>query len=352
MKLPPRYDRTCTKLSPEIIADHLAQQHPFIWRIKLDHSKQITITDLAHGTITFDFKHFSDFPITRQDGSFTFIFANFVDDVTMRISHVVRGEDHLTNTASQAALYDALGISQPIFWHMPILCSRDGKKMSKRDFGFSVKDLKDGGYLPEAILNYLAIIGGGNFKQEIMPLNEIAQAFDFAHISTTGRVTYDLEKLQWMNHKWIDLITPDKLLAYCRPLLQHTFPQSVQLKDAVISHMLQIIKPGMVTLLDCTKELAFYFNEPVITAEQLQALEQVEQSKQVIVRSINFLSDSHLFMKTIKEEAQKEQIPLKSLFQLLRLALMGATKGPAINELIDILGHQEAIKRIEKVISE
>ena len=115
-------------------------------------------------------KTFLIFLLTRQDGSFTFIFANFVDDMLMKITHVFRGEDHLTNTALQAALYEIFDAPLPIFLHMPILCNTEGKKLSKRDFGFSLRDLKKAGFTHEAIVNYLAIIGG-SFEQEIMALD-------------------------------------------------------------------------------------------------------------------------------------------------------------------------------------
>lgn len=351
MKLPPRYDRTCAKLSEDTIDARLANESPFIWRLKLDHLQQISITDLAHGQITFDFKNFSDFPLTRQDGSFTFIFANFVDDVTMRISHVIRGEDHLTNTASQAALYDALGAAQPIFWHMPILCSKDGKKMSKRDFGFSVDDLMGGGYLPEAILNYLAIIGGGNFEQEIMSVEELTNAFNFDHMSATGRVTYDLEKLNWVNHKWIDKLDPQELLVRCRPIIQHNFPSAVQIPDEALSRILQILKPGMTTLNDCTKELAFYFNEPIIEQTQLAGIEQLELIRTLVANNLAHIKESVHFVNTIKNAAQTSGIAIKNLFQFMRLALMGSVKGPAIHELIDVLGHKKAQKRLERLLS-
>src|SRR5581483_5841986 len=120
LKLPPRYDRTCAHLSADQIKENIDANMPFIWRFKLNHERSITITDLAHGTITFDLSHFSDFPISRQDGSFTFMFANFVDDYLMKITHIFRGEDHLSNTANQAAMFDALNIPLPIYWHMPI----------------------------------------------------------------------------------------------------------------------------------------------------------------------------------------------------------------------------------------
>ena len=127
------------KLTPEEIEQKMAAKIPFIWRIKLDQSKSVTIHDLAHGTIHFELKNFADFPLTRADGKATFIFANFVDDMVMKITHVIRGEDHLTNTACQAAFMKFLMFLCRSFGILPIICNAEGKKLSKRDFGFSLK---------------------------------------------------------------------------------------------------------------------------------------------------------------------------------------------------------------------
>jgi len=351
MKQPPRYDRTCLSLSSEQIKEHIANSTPFIWRIKLDHNKKISIDDISHGTIIFDLKNFSDFPLTRQDGSFTFMFANFVDDLVMKINHVLRGEDHLTNTAGQVALYDAFEMPLPIFWHMPILCNRDGKKMSKRDFGFSLAELKEAGYLPEAIVNYLAITGGGSFEIEIMSLDEIARIIDFKHMSTSGHVKYDLEKLKWINHKWINRLAPKTLLAYCRPILESTFPAAANLEDEKLSNMLQILKSGFETLNDCTRELAFYFTEPIVSQAQLNAIDNLEKVKQLVTKHLSSITDIDIFINTLKAESKTSGIGIKPLFQFLRLVLIGATKGPSIHELIEILGPNEAQQRIEKQLA-
>lgn len=225
LKQPPRYDRACLKLSEQ---DRTAKESagiPFIWRVKLDPTSSVTIHDLAHGNITFEMKNFSDFAITRQDGTFTFIFANFVDDMLMEMTHVFRGEDHLTNTALQATLYKIFNVPLPIFFHMPILCNKEGKKLSKRDFGFSLRDLMKEGYLPQAIDNYLAIIGG-SFAEEIMDLPTLAQTIDFNKLQTTGHIRYDVEKLQWVNQKWINKIDINELAQLCLPYIKRSVPSS------------------------------------------------------------------------------------------------------------------------------
>lgn len=348
LKLPPRYDRTCLKRTPQEIELLLKNNTPFIWRVELDQNKSIMVKDLAHKEITFDFKNFSDFPITRADGTVTFIFANFVDDMVMKISHVIRGEDHLTNTASQAALYEIFGVHFPIFWHLPILCNAEGKKLSKRDFGFSLNDLREAGYLHEAIDNYLAIIGGGTFEQEIMTLQELAHTLNFEHIHSTGHVRYDVEKLRWLNHKWIARLTPQDLAARCLPFLQKKYPQAAQLNFATLARLIQAIKTDLHTLADVADALTFIFVAPTVDKSQLTPEHQLVAT--LVKKHLDQISSPEQFVNTLKQEAKGQNIPLSHLFWFLRMALMGKEHGPAIHELIAMLGTQEARARIEKLL--
>ena len=260
LKQPPRYDRTCLLLTREEIQKNLENKVPFIWRFKLDQSKIIQIHDLARGTITFDMKNFSDFAVTRTDGSFTFMFANLVDDMVMVISHVIRGEDHLTNTAGQAALYQAFGIELPIFWHLPIIANAHGQKLSKRDFGFSLNDLRHAGYLPEAICNYLAMIGGGSFAKEIMTLDELAQAMNFENLHATGFIRYDVEKLRWLNHKWIQQVPINDLVYRSMQFLMPSYPQAAEVKPEKLVQLIEAVKSEMAILADAQPTLGILFS--------------------------------------------------------------------------------------------
>lgn len=351
MKRPPRYDRTCEKRSEADTQKLLDANTPHIWRMKLDHNATITINDLARKNITFELKNFSDFPLTRQNGTVTFMFANFVDDLLMGMTHVFRGEDHLTNTAGQAALYQAFDAPQPTYWHMPILCNLDGKKLSKRDFGFSLTDLKNAGYLPQALCNYLGIIGGGAFTQEIMPLDELARTLDFNNVSTTGQVRYDVEKLTWVNHKWIQRIEPAQLTAQCLPFLQDAYDQVATMDADTLTSLLQTIKTDLNTLKDCVDALRFYFTTPDVDRELIMqhVPEEHHAAVTAIVRdSLELLADPDAFTTAIKKNARAQDIKLRSMFAFVRLALTGKPNGPGLNELISMLGTQEARARIEK----
>ena len=348
LKLPPRYDRTCFKRSANEVEQLFANKVPFIWRVKLDETRSVTINDLAHGTITFEFKNFTDFPITRTDGTVTFLFANFVDDMVMRMSHVIRGEDHLTNTANQAALYELFNTPLPTFWHMPILSNAEGKKLSKRDFGFSLTDLINAGYLPEAIDNYLAIIGGGAFEQEIMSLQELIVKLNFENIHAAGHIRYDVEKLKWLNQKWIAKLEPHDLANRCLPYLIKRFPQAKSLEHATLCALIQAIKTDLHTLADASEALAFIFEAPLVDTSNL--LPEHKHVALIVNEHLSEIKNPEEFVKKIKEDAKKQSIALNQVFWFLRMALIGKAHGPAIHELIAMLGTQEAHARIEKLL--
>jgi glutamyl-tRNA synthetase len=353
LKLPPRYDRTCFRLTPEEIEQKLTQKMPFVWRFYLDHAITIQISDLARGPVTFELKNFSDFPLTRSDGSFTFMFANFVDDMLMKITHVFRGEDHLSNTACQAALYQAFHAPMPIFWHLPIICNIDGSKLSKRDFGFSLHDLKNAGFLPQAINNYLAIIGG-SYAHEIMDLQELAKIFNFETPYTSGTIKYDVEKLRWVNHQWINRLSPTELANAVLPFLTSVYPAAIKLDTTALSQMLQLIKTDLYTLKDAIEALRFYFQVPELSKASFDACISPEHQAALATMIKQHLpqidKNQNSFLDSLRESIKTANIPTKELFWLLRLALMGEVNGPSIADLITILGQQESKKRIEKAV--
>lgn len=353
LKMPPRYDRACMACTDSDIAQNDQKNTSFIWRFKIDQSQTITFYDLARKTCTFDMKNFSDFPLTRQDGSFTFLFANFVDDVSMHMNYIFRGEDHLTNTANQVALYQAFGAKIPTFWHLPIMGNKEGKKLSKRDFGFSLNDLRDGGYLPEAICNYLAIIGTGTFDKEIMSLEELAHAMNFDAIASTGQIKYDLEKLRWVNHQWIMKYNTLALAGLCLPLLQKRYAKAKDLTLEQLVPALSFVQSELVTLNDINEALEFYFEEPAFSADLLVQHGYQEYKSllnEIIAEITPILDDPDKAAHTLTHFCKTHHLPLKDIFTILRVALTGNTKGPSVKELFHILGPKTSSKRLEVLL--
>jgi nondiscriminating glutamyl-tRNA synthetase len=348
LKRPPRYDRTCYRLSKDVAQEKAAAGTPHIYRFAIDHTVQIVIKDLVKGSITFDMKNFSDFPISRTNGSFTFMFANCVDDITMKTTHTFRGQDHLSNTAGQASIYQALNIKLPTFWHMPILCNREGKKLSKRDFGFSLKDLRNEGYLPEAINNYLGIVGG-SFEQEILDLDSLAKAINFEHRHGASQVKYDVEKLRWVNRQWIANYDDAKLAALCRPFLEHAYPQAVQLNDDRLVRLITSVKTDLTTLADVVDALAFVFGAPEDARTKLVNELGADIASRFAQAAKQSLTDENV-LATLKASGKQLELKPRELFAGLRIALTGQPRGLSINDLVADLGMDEVKQRLSKII--
>ena len=347
-KLPPRYDRTCLHLSDDHIKQKIAFGKPFMWRFKVNDKQVTEINTLERGVLKFDMKNFGDFALTRPDGSFTFLFANFVDDWLMKISHVIRGEDHLTNTAMQAALFDSLAIPMPTFWHLPMLCNTKGKKMSKRDFGFSLDDLKKAGFLPEAICNYLITLGK-SFETEIQSVKELSKSFDFTHLHTTGSIKYDVEKLRWFNHKWIELLAPEKLVERVKPYLFGKIPESRTAPKEKLSLLIEKIKSEIKTLTDAPELLTFCFKKPKTNIKEIEKEIGKEKTKialELFKNNIKHIEDHDVFLDNIKKEAKEKELKIKEVFSPLRYLLTGTFRGLGMHDILEMLDKEQIIERI------
>ena len=346
LKNPPRYDRTCMKLSQADIHAKLQAQTSFFWRMKIDETQAIQFKDLGCGVLNFELKNFSDFAITRADGSFTFMFANCIDDITMKISHILRGQDHMTNTVGQLAIMRALQHPFPIFWHLPILFNIDGKKLSKRDNGFSLEDLKDAGFLPQAINNYLGIIGA-SFEKEILSLQEMADAYNFDNMHTTNQIKYDIEKMRWINHKWIAQTPLDELLNLCKPFLAKQYDIST-ISDDNLKILIASVQTDIVVLKDICHLLEFYFIKPEISQEQIDALIPDTFTSKTLQTILHHQQADNFkdFFEAAKKDAQANLINLKDFFSYFRLLITGSPKGLGIAELEKCLGFAEIKRRI------
>ncbi len=348
--MPPRYGREGLKLSEDEIAHRLANNVPYVWRFKLPDTS-IRIYDLARGYIDFDLTHFGDFALTRQDGSFTFMFANFVDDYIMNISHIFRGEDHLSNTALQAALYHAFNAQPPTYYHLPIIANTEGKKLSKRDFGFSLQDLRESGFLPEAICNYLGILGS-SFAKEIMDIPEMVQHVHINKHSPTGTIHYDIEKLRWMNQQWIQKLDYDDLAQRCRPFLEAVYPEAHTTPNAMLKQLVATLHTDLVTLYDAVQVFAFYFHKPEIPQVWLEHF-NIEEHRPLLRRishHIDWNTEAETIFANIKHMVKDAQAPMRSAMSLIRLALTGKPQGPGIKELVSLLPAETVRERIARLL--
>src|SRR6266581_8108124 len=206
-----RYPGTCREAN-------VPASEPHALRLKVPAGGQTVVEDAILGTVSFDNTTLDDWILVRTDGTPTYNFCVVVDDVTMKITHVIRGNDHLSNTPKQLVCYRALGYATPVFAHIPMILAPDRSKMSKRHGATTVEEFRDQGILPEALVNYLARLGWSYGDQEILSREEIALHFSLEHVGKAGAV-FDREKLLWVSHQWIQAAAPERLAAALAPFL-------------------------------------------------------------------------------------------------------------------------------------
>jgi nondiscriminating glutamyl-tRNA synthetase len=338
--LPPRIQKKYHGINSEDEKKLLAKNTPYIWRFEMPCEK-ITIEDKARGKIQFNSLEFSDFPIARQDGSFCFVFANLVDDIEMKITYVIRGEEHISNTVKQAALYDHFDIEKPNYYHLPLICNKEGKKLSKRDSGFSLIDLKNQSYLPEAIINYL-ITMGGSFKEEIFSMEDAAKNKIFSGMHSSGLITYDPQKLDWFNKKWIQKISVKQFI---EKLKKMTFEEElVSLFENI--ELISDIKNECNDLNDAIDMLKIFIT-------QKHGCEIIDKEIEKIVREVfakwfNEKNHSYELLKMIANEtlARNNYISKKQFWMVCRERLTGKKEGIGIAILIKHINPDEIAKRI------
>lgn len=353
----PRYDETCAHLTTKEIEEEEKKETPFVWRIRINKQEAISFYDLSKGIIKFDLQHFSDFSITRKDGSFTFIFANTIDDIEMKISHVIRGEDHLTNTVKQIYIMQLLKIEQPIFWHLPILCNKSGKKLSKRDAGFSLLDLQKEGFLPQAIEQYIISLSSSSFSfhNQLIRRDQFIENGEFSLKTTQNQTHYDIDVLKKINHRWLQEENEQLLADKCKIYLEQ---QGCTITSSELLKILPFIISSMQTINDCYKLLYFYFHETSITLSMLTQITTKENIEQIITTIVKILEENIVISpEEIKERicailcTPPFNIQKKEIFTIYRIIMTGAEKGLSMVEIASILNNKKQHERLLFVLN-
>ncbi len=303
---------------------------------------ETVVHDLIRGDTTFAHVHMDDPVIARADGSPLYNLAVAVDDIDLGITHVVRGEDHISNTPKQLLVYAALGVPAPVYAHLPLLHGPDGKKLSKRHGAASVQELRDAGYLPEAVINYLALLGWGDSDdQTILSRDELEERFDLARV-TKHPARFDETKLRWLNGKYLREMSVDDLTAR---LEAHT--GRTGLRGAV-----EISQEKIGTLDDFWPLAGFLFDGP--RTDDAKAREQwLGADGQRLLASVRDTLASLEPFDTESIEAALRELPAaleakpKAVFQSVRVALAGTTVSPGLFESAALLGRDETLRRID-----
>ncbi len=313
-------------------------------RLRVPDGGETVVHDLIRGDTTFAHVHLDDPVIARADGSVLYNFAVAIDDLDAQITHVVRGEDHLSNTPKQLLVLEALGAQPPLYAHLPLLYGSDGKKLSKRHGAASVQELRDEGYLPEAVRNYMALLGwGSGDDQTIITTDDLVRQFTIERVSRNP-AQFDHQKLRWLNGRYIRELSVDELTKRLE-----SFTGRTGLRGAV-----EISREKMQTLADFWPLAGFIFDGP---ADDPAAREKwLDEDGRVALRQVR---DALAPMEAFTHEAVQAglegvvtalDVKPKQVFQPLRVALAGRAVSPGIFETVAVLGRDEALKRIDRAL--
>jgi glutamyl-tRNA synthetase len=295
-----------------------------------------------------------DFVIVRSDGQPVFHFVNVVDDLEMEITHVIRGEDHLSNTAKHIALFRAFGVEPPKYAHIPLILNHDGSKMSKRDQGASLTTYMEEGYAPEAVANYLCLLGWSpKDNREIVSIRDVVQMFDLPQI-LRHNARFDLDKLHWLHGEWIRLMNNGRFYELAIPALQRAGFDTKRYPDAYVKAALDTCKGKKRLFSELAEYGGFYFIEDVKIDPAAAAKEFTPENRERLKRlrdAFAALPSFHAatLEKTLKEIAAQLGVKAGVLVHPTRLACTGAAAGPSLYHLLEVLGKERVLKRIDRV---
>ncbi len=344
------YEKWFQKL---VVADRVYEDEG-TWRFRFDR-KLVTVTDLVCGEITIDYTDVSinpDMTVKRSNGDFVFHFVNVVDDIEMKMTHVIRGEDHLINTPKHLQLYEAFGVEPPKFAHIPLILNPDGSKMSKSDQGVSLKEYTTQGYLPEAVNNYIALLGWSpKGDKEIFKLEELVEAFDLDSVNRSG-AKFDIKKCKWVNQQHLLALTPDQ---FAGAALSYVMEAGLPIGDDY-TRIAASVQEKVRLLSEVPAQIAFFtdtdypFDTEVVTKvkKNVQAVILLEQ----LAENLSALTDWSLAKETIGVTAKENGAKPGQLMFPTRVALSGMGGGPDLGEILEILGPEESIRRVKRATQE
>lgn len=362
-KRPPMYDRYCvTNISTEEINQMLKENCPGVIRLKVPRGEEIVFEDLVRGKVTFNTDTIDDQVLLKSDGFPTYHLANVVDDHLMEISHVIRGEEWLPSTPKHILIYRALGWDVPEFAHLPLLLNPDKSKLSKRQGDVAVEDYIAKGYLKDALINFVALLGwnpGEGSVQEIFSMDELVKQFDFSHVHKAGAV-FDLKKLDWINNQYIKKLSSNELYSHALPFFKKKewFAKvSDDKKSEEYLKKVVAVEQERLNKLDEVGEDDPYFFHDVDYEKSLltwksMTEKELKESLEKSLQTLESIADAEWKRENLEEKLLAAAGEKRGeLLWPLRVALTGAQKSPSPFECAWVLGKQESLKRLNTAIS-
>jgi nondiscriminating glutamyl-tRNA synthetase len=356
----PQYSGKCRLLSAEGREKYEAEGRKPVVRFRVPEDKEIVINDLVRGEVVFQSEEVGDFIIVKSDGIPTYNYAVVIDDALMQISHVIRAEEHLSNTPRQILLYEALGFEKPQFAHISLILGKDRSKMSKRHGATSVVQYKEEGYLPEAVVNFLALLGWApEGEEEIFSLEELIKEFSLERVAKNPAV-FDMEKLRWINGMYLRESSVEKLTELALPYLikaGYVAEKPSPEEQKWVKLVMTALQERLSTIKEVTEQAKTFVGEEVaIENEEAAAVLEQEtfplvirtfRDKLAVLEEITPQTVQALLKSIMKELKLKGQF----VYMPIRVALTGQQHGPDLFLIIEILGKDLALRRIERMLA-
>jgi len=321
--------------------------------------EHVVVEDLVCGAIDFDLSNeetHPDMTIRRPDGSWIFHFVNVIDDIEMKISHVIRGEDHLSNTPKHIELYRALGATPPCFAHIPLILNKDGSKMSKRDRGASVATYIEAGYLPEAVRNYLWLLGWSpKDNREKMEIEEVVRLFDLAKVHRKN-ATFDLDKCTWLNGEYVRELGDDRFNELARQALERAGLDLSKFPVDYVSAALETCKGKVRIFSELPGYCGFYFKDDFEYNPEGVAKHFIPENKSRLLAVREAFAALETFVAAdletaLKATAAQLEVKVGALVHPTRLAVTGTNAGPSLYHLLEVLGKEKVLARIDRALA-
>ncbi|HMU55745.1 MAG TPA: glutamate--tRNA ligase [Nitrospira sp.] len=346
--LSPRYDGRCRNLGITQPSGEAAL------RFKAPQEGQTVVDDLIKGEVVFDNSVLDDLIILRSNGYPTYNFSVVIDDALMRITHVVRGDDHLTNTPRQVPIFDALGFPVPRFGHLPMILGSDKARLSKRHGATSILAYRDMGYLSDAMVNYLVRLGWSHGDQEVFTRQELIEKFSWDHVQKSAAV-FSPEKLQWLNAEYIRTSPPQQVADALVPFLESAgLTEQVQkVSRTWLAELVVLVKERVKTLADMVMWVTPYFGETVSFDEEAAKKFLTPAVAPVLAKLVARFEAFPTYSKpeweeTFKKLVEEEGWKMGQLAQPVRVALTGRTASPGLFEVMEVLGRDRTLLRLRK----
>ncbi len=339
----PRYDGRCRNREAQ------ADNQPYAIRFKAHTEGQIVINDMVKGEVIFESSTVDDLIIARSDGTPTYNFCVVVDDVAMGMTHVIRGDDHLNNTPRQIRLYEAFGYAVPKFGHLPMILGSDKARLSKRHGATAVQQYRQEGYLPEAMLNYLVRLGWSYKDQELFSLTELVEKFSVDSIGTSPSI-FNPEKLLWVNAHHIKTGDPKRLTAPLLPLLSQLGINTKSIDSERLERIICALQERSRTMIELAESAACFFLDEIPYDDKTQKFlkaENVPILKAVRDCLLDTPFEHDALLEAFKAICEAQDLKLAKVAQPIRAAVTGKVVSPGIFDVLELLGRETSLKRIE-----